>query len=350
MSELSRKKAIIKRAQQAAIQDYFRLDKQTLKDLKDHYQSSLEEIISVLLFYGDSLGIIRLQQLNSLRRDIESVLTNLSRLQSELLAAGINSAATLGTQPFLSYLGTEAALDIAQRTTRFVQHFANEKDGLQLSTRIWNINYDHKTQVLKLINSAIIQGSSASEAAATLIASGEKPSQAILNKVNKAAGNNIGNLLKAQYFDEDMAYWQARRVFRTELNRAHGMAYQNSLEDDDDIIGTRFILSPNHPRVDICDMHASVNRYGLGKGVYPKGKNPWPAHPNTLSYVESVFADEVTDEDRAGKEDRITWLNNQPYMQRVGVLGNYKTQLLQNDLLKESMINTKVKTLKKRFE
>ena len=127
------------------------------------------------------------------------------------------------------------------------------------------------------------------------------------------------------------------------------MSYQNSLQDDDDVIGTRFVLSPNHPRVDICDMHASVNRYGLGRGVYPKGKNPWPAHPNTLSYVEAVFDDEVSAEDQAGKEDRIQWLSNQPGNIRVGVLGVYKNNLLQNDQLKETMIKSKVKTLKKRF-
>ena len=109
------------------------------------------------------------------------------------------------------------------------------------------------------------------------------------------------------------------------------------------------MLSPNHPRVDICDMHASVNRFGLGRGVYPKGKNPWPAHPNTLSYVEAVFTDEVTDEDRATKQDRIEWLSNQSGNIRIGVLGVYKNNLLQNDLLKETMIKSKVKTLKNRF-
>lgn len=348
MSELSRKKAIIKRAQALALKEYFALDLNTLAELQGYYESSLEEVVTILLFYSDTIGIIRLQQLSALRTDIERALNNLSRLQSELLNNSLSEAAKIGVKPFLSQAAAESALDIAQRTTRFVKQFTGE-DGLQLSDRLWIINDNNKNKILRAINSAVIQGHSASEAAASLVANNEAPPRDIQNKVKNASADKIGKVLKAQGKDDDAAYWQARRLFRTEINRAHGMAYQNSLADDDDIIGTRFMLSPNHPRVDICDMHASVNRYGLGKGVYPKGKNPWPAHPNTLSYVEAVFEDEVTDEDRATKQDRIEWLSNQPGNMRIGVLGVYKNNLLQNDLLKETMIRSKVKTLKKRF-
>lgn len=348
MSELSRKKAIIKRAQQLALAGYLSLDKQSLAELKGHYESSLEEILTILAFYGDSLGIVRLQNLQALRRDVESVITQLETIQSSLLTAGITSASSIGAQPFLSYQGAQSALDISQRTARFVQTFTHS-DGLQLSDRIWIINEHNRSRIIGAINRAVIQGQSASEATADLLANGEQPPASLVNKTQNASTTKISNVLKAQAFDEDAAYWQARRLFRTEINRAYGMGYQNSLEDDEDIIGTRFVLSPNHPRVDICDMHASVNRYGLGKGVYPKGKNPWPAHPNTLSYVEAVFVDEVTDEDRAGKETRIDWLANQPHHQKIGVLGVYKTNLLNNEQLKETMITTRVKTLKKRF-
>lgn len=348
MSELSRKKAIIKRAQALALKEYFALDLSTLSELQSYYESSLEEVISILLLHADNIGIIRLQQLSALRVDIERALNSLASLQTELLNRSLLAMANIGVKPFLSQSAAESALDIAQRTTRFVKQFTGE-DGLQLSDRLWIINDNNKNKVLRAINSAVIQGHSASEAAASLIANGERIPPEIQNKVNNAQASKISKILKAQGNDDDAAYWQARRLFRTELNRAHGMAYQNSLEDDDDIIGTRFMLSPNHPRVDICDMHASVNRYGLGKGVYPKGKNPWPAHPNTLSYVEAVFVDEVTEEDRATKQDRIEWLSNQPGNMRIGVLGVYKNNLLQNNLLKETMIRSKVKTLKKRF-
>ncbi|MBU2979014.1 hypothetical protein [Alteromonas sp. C1M14] len=348
MSELSRKKATIRRAQSLALTAYLTLDKESLSTLSEHYEDSLTEILAVLAFHADSLGIIRLQNLQALRRDVESVIDSLSRLQTSLLNSSIEQGAEIGTRAFQSQKTIESALDISQRTTHYVQQFTGA-DGLQLSDRIWIINDSNKTAITRAINSAVIQGNSASEAVAQLLANGETPPTQMQNKVQNASEREIGKVLKAQSKDPDAAYWQARRLFRTEINRAYGMAYQNSLVDDDDVVGTRFMLSPNHPRVDICDMHATVNRYGLGRGVYPKGKSPWPAHPNTLSYEEAVFIDEVTDEDRAGKEDRINWLSNQPGNVRVGILGVYKSNLLKNGVLKETMINSKVRALKKRF-
>ena len=39
-------------------------------------------------------------------------------------------------------------------------------------------------------------------------------------------------------------------------------------------------MSKTHPRTDICDYYASVDKYGLGAGVYPKHKAPVPPfHP-----------------------------------------------------------------------
>ena len=90
MSELSAKKAIIKRAQALALKEYLTLDLATLATLKEYYEASLEETVALLVFYADSIGIIRLQQLSALRRDIESVLLNLSRLQTELLLSLIH--------------------------------------------------------------------------------------------------------------------------------------------------------------------------------------------------------------------------------------------------------------------
>src|SRR5690606_12522781 len=147
------------------------------------------------------------------------------------------------------------------------------------------------------------------------------------------------------------AYARARRVFRTELNRAHGTAYMEAGFRVSGVIGTRFLLSPAHPRRDICDMHAKVNRYGLGPGVYPKDRNPWPAHPNTLSYVVVVFDDEVSAADRAGKVDRISWLKQQSAETKAAVLGSGgKVSALDRGILKEDEIGTPWNVLKKRYE
>jgi len=84
-----------------------------------------------------------------------------------------------------------------------------------------------------------------------------------------------------------------RRVLRPEINRAHGERYKQLARADENVVGLRFMLSPRHPRVDICDEHAAADLYGLGQGVYPVDECPWPAHPNTFSYTEAVYRDEI---------------------------------------------------------
>ncbi|KDM93378.1 hypothetical protein [Photobacterium galatheae] len=52
----------------------------------------------------------------------------------------------------------------------------------------------------------------------------------------------------------------------------------------------------------------------------------WPcaAHPNTLSYEQVVFVDEVTKEDRISQTDRISWLKGQSREGQKAVLGHVK--------------------------
>ena len=142
----------------------------------------------------------------------------------------------------------------------------------------------------------------------------------------------------------------AMRVFRTEINRAHGTAYQRSVEQVPGSVGPRFLLSPAHPKTDICDLLAVQNLHGLGAGVYPHGKSPWPAHPNTLNYVEAVFDDEVTAEDKAGIKTPIAALKRLTSAQRIGVLGLGKAQLLEVGNLTQGMIKTPLAKVRARLD
>ncbi|WCE31040.1 hypothetical protein [Vibrio sp. SCSIO 43137] len=88
-------------------------------------------------------------------------------------------------------------------------------------------------------------------------------------------------------------------------------------------------------------MHAKANLYGLGNGGYPQGKSPWPAHPNTLSYEQVVFVDEVTDKDKQGQTDRLSWLKSQNYQTQIAVLGHgKKVSALRKGHLSQNMIAT----------
>ena len=143
----------------------------------------------------------------------------------------------------------------------------------------------------------------------------------------------------------------AMRVMRTELNRAHGEAYMMGGEDHPDFAGWRFLLSSAHPKPDICDLLSSQNLHGLGPGVYPsRDQCPWPAHPNTLSFVEIVFKDEISDKDRTGKETSLEALARLTPAQQKGVLGMMKQAVFKEGKLATGMIRTPWKTVKSRLE
>jgi hypothetical protein len=58
------------------------------------------------------------------------------------------------------------------------------------------------------------------------------------------------------------------------------LARARALMADDEIEVVRYQLSVTHPAPDICDALAYADRFGLGPGLYPKGKAPLPpSHP-----------------------------------------------------------------------
>lgn len=99
-----------------------------------------------------------------------------------------------------------------------------------------------------------------------------------------------------------------------------------------------------------CDLLAAQNLYGLGAGVYPTAKEtPWPAHPNTLSFVQMVFADEVTDADRAGKETVTDAMGRMGADVREGILGVEKAGLYDAGQVKPWMIRSPLYAVKQRL-
>ena len=144
--------------------------------------------------------------------------------------------------------------------------------------------------------------------------------------------------------------FNAMRVFRIEINRAHGIANQRSAAATPGCVGTRFLLSCAHPRPDICDLLATQNLYGLGPGVHPHGTRPWPARPNTLSYEVAVLEDTVTEEDRGGKETPVEALKRLTPVQRIGALGLGKAQMLEAGSLTQGMIKTPLAKARARLD
>lgn len=344
------RKAAIKRATQRAQRAMSSLDQDARQALTGVYRRARDEIRATLLSLGDD-ETLRVEVLGQMLGQIEQSLGVLAQDRDDLLAEGLERAAQLGVQPL--ELGVGASLtQVADAAVRFVSSFVAE-DGLQLSDRLWRIDRGAREAVTGAVQQAVIQGKSASDAAQDFLARGEPVPHDLATKMDQARAGRVARMAGAALMSgEGNPYDNALRIFRTEINRAHGEAFIAGAEEDESIVGLRFLLSPAHPEPDICDMHARVNRYGLGPGVYPdRARCPWPAHPNTLSYVNYVFDDEISAEDRAGKEGRLEWLGSQaPGVQRAVLGGLKKRAALQGGVLRENEIATPWRVLKRRYE
>lgn len=100
-----------------------------------------------------------------------------------------------------------------------------------------------------------------------------------------------------------------------------------------------------------CDLLAEQNLHGLGPGVYPtREQTPWPAHPNTLSFVVMVFEEDITEADRAGKETELQALQRLAPEVRAGALGVTKAGYFDQGLLRRGMIRSPLRAVNARLE
>lgn len=100
-----------------------------------------------------------------------------------------------------------------------------------------------------------------------------------LNEIEAGAGREVLERRIGVAFFERMRFF-ARRIAETELHRAFAQRQAAELLEDEDVDFVQWRMSPTHPLPDICDYFATVDRWGLGPGVYPKRLAPVaPAHP-----------------------------------------------------------------------
>lgn len=340
-------RAQIKRATLAAIEQLKRLDAAGAAALADIYSAAANALRAAIARHAGSDGTVSIVESRSVLAQVESILQNLSyQRDSTIITPGLERAATGGAQAVV--LQSSASMRVAEKALIFAKNFVAE-DGLMLSDRLWRIDRGVKQALTSAIELAVVQGHGSAQAAREFLAKGMPVPTEVAARMGAANSVVLGNEAVRLMTGDGQALYQAQRVFRTEINRAHGEAYMAGAAEHPDFAGFRFLLSPNHPKHDICDLLASQNLYGLGPGVYPsREKCPWPAHPNTLSFVESVYLDEVTEADKAGKETPMQALSRLPEAVRVGVLGKGKSEIFDAGDLKQGMIRATLGAVKRR--
>lgn len=347
-------KASIKRSTQQARQALVRLDKAGRDALIRAYNVAAADIRVQIEAAAGADSVVRLEHLRPLLRQVEDRMAGLAAEGSGILTEGLGKAARYGAAGVSGGLDagitSSAAMRVADEALRFVQRFV-ASDGLQLSDRIWRIDRGARDAVVNAIERAVIQGHGAAEAARDFLLRGSAVPADLTAKAGAARAGAVARSVAGTLVSSDGAMSNAMRVFRTEINRAHGEAYMAGGEDKPWFGGWHFELSPQHPGPDVCDLLAEQNLYGLGSGVYPsREKCPWPAHPNTLSFVSMVFKDEITDADRAGRENPMDALARLPAETRRGVLGAGKAAVFDAGKMKQGMIRAPLSAVMKRLE
>lgn len=353
MSDRTAQQAAIRRATLAAQREVVALDSASLNELEQIYRQAAADIAQRIAAHSGADGNVALQEMQSVLDQVNARLRALAEQRNTLLNGNLAAAAALGTQPLVAEaaLSSAAAMQVNHEALQFVRTFV-ASDGLQLSDRIWRLDRHARDAVTNAIEMAVIQGHGAAQAARDFLARGEPVPIELQDKIGAASSAGIAKdttdaLLTGQGSPMD----NAMRLMRTEINRAHGEAYIKGALSHPDAAGVRFKLSPGHPKPDICDLHSTANLYGLGAGVYPTRENcPWPAHPNTISFVEVVFGDEVTEADKAGKETPTQALERLTPAQRIGVLGKNKAEAFKDGKLTQGMIKTPWREVKGRIE
>lgn len=340
----------------------YELDATGAAELLQTYQRAADEVRGRIAGAVDGSDTVPQQNLRELLRQVENVIDDLGAQRDQLLERSIDRAATLGVRPYTAQgvaavggeqavLASDAAMRIHQDAVRFVREFT-QADGLRLSDRLWRLNRGAKEVVTRQLEQAVVQGWSATQAAREFVMRGEVAPGDIARRIVRGQAGALMDVAATSLTSPGSgALAQAERVFRTEINRAHGEAFAAAGEKTPGFGGWRYLLSPRHPAPDICDLLSTQNLHGLGPGVYPdRDRTPWPAHPNTLSFLEIVFADEVSDADRAGRETSLEALARLAPKQRAGALGVTKAEYFDQGLLRTGMIRGTLGSVRQRLE
>lgn len=350
--------AAIKRASNAAQAAMQQLDERTAAELQAAYEAAAEQVRAAIAAAGRGQGRVNVAALQGLLAQVTAVLDALSTRRRDVIEAAIEEAAALGVEPlsavrealgWASAAGGETPQAHARRAVEFVHAF-QDVDGFTLSDRLWRVGRGTRDAVTSVIEQAVVRGWNADQAAQALLMQG-RPVPAGTQQAQRAAA--VDQVARAADLLQDPTanpLANALRVARTEINRAHGEGYMASVGEAPGVVGFRFLLSPRHPRPDICDLLARQNLHGLGPGVYPDRKScPWPAHPNTLSFVVAVMDHQVTAEDQAGRETTLQALDRLAPEIRAGVLGPTKAGYFDRGLLTTGMVRSTVGAVRRRL-
>lgn len=175
--------------------------------------------------------------------------------------ATTNLAKTLGRSVPKSSLLLSGFQQAADRSAANVQ--ARFINSINLSPRVYKNAAWSRGRVDDAINNGISLGKSAKEIA-----------------------SDVKGMISAR--TPGGVSFAAFRLGRTEINNAYHTVQTQSYATQPWITGVQWKNSGSHPRPDVCDLYATEDHVGLGKGVFEKGNVPRKPHPQCLCHVIAI--------------------------------------------------------------
>ncbi len=187
-------------------------------------------------------------------------------------------------------------------------------DGINLSARIWRIDAAGRSAINETLMAGVADGDSAWNIAKKLqqyLGAGENcprwTSTRLYSRTatDRAAGDPTG-LLSGNDCDGKGVSYNALRLARTEIQKAHALATDKVLAAQPWVEQEKCNLSAAHPEPDECD--DVVQGGDNGDGVYPVGTIEYPLHPHCFCFKTAVLMDE-----KAFTSQLNSWLNGESW-------------------------------------
>lgn len=143
-----------------------------------------------------------------------------------------------------------------------------------------------------------------------------------LDALEQGKGQQVLNRKMEVAFNERVRHF-ANRIAQTELHRAYADRQAVEIMEDEDAVFVQIRMSRTHPKTDVCDYFASVDRYGLGNGVYPKHLAPKPGfHPYCRCIAALRLDIDPGTKWRERPEAGQAWLRAQGLNEGAAVMGS----------------------------
>lgn len=264
------------------------------KEIKKLYKEAHDEIkkeVEKLKGKNDVSSIMRKNQLNSLKKEINNYLEIVDRKTESIIKGNVDSmvlSVLQSNQMFLTDLGFNFYTNnpvIKRNVVNTIMSGKLYSGKWNLSKAIWGDNAAKQNEINKIVSKGILKNKGVYSIAKDL----ERYLNPNARKKDSWLDLFPGSRRKIDY--------NAQRLARTMVSHAYEESFVRATINNPFIEAYQWITSGGHNVCALCIDREMSDRYGLGPGIFPKDKLPLD-HPNgmcTFDIVVTMSDQEIFD-------------------------------------------------------